>query len=69
MTDINLLYSKIVLNGENWESLAKLLGISSQALAKKKNGESAWSQLQIKTIVDHYGLTPQDTIAIFFSHM
>lgn len=67
MADINMLHSKIVLKGENWGDLAKLLDISEQALAKKKNGSSSWSQFQIKAIVDHYNLTPQDTFAIFFA--
>ena len=66
MTNVMLLYSKVVLNGETWKDLAKLLNISEQALARKKNGGS-WNQFQIKKIVDHYNLTPQDTIAIFFA--
>lgn len=66
MANLNMLHSKIVLKGENWSSLATLLGISNQALQMKKNGERGWSQEQIKIIVDHYQLTPDETIAIFF---
>ena len=67
MIDTKMLFSKIVLKGENWGDLARLLGISKQALALKKNGDYSWSQKQIKTIVDHYELTPQETLSIFFS--
>ena len=68
MTDTKKLYSKLVLKGDNWGDLARLLGISKQSMSLKKNGEYGWSQEQIKTVVDHYELTPQETLDIFFSN-
>lgn len=62
------LKSVMVLNGDNVVSLANFLGISEQSLRNKmrENGTS-FKQGEIAMIVSRYSLTPDRTMAIFFT--
>lgn len=64
------LKSVMVLNGDNVVSLANYLGISEQSFRNKmrENGTS-FKQGEIAMIVAKYNLSPEDTMAIFFTTM
>ena len=43
-----------------------VLGISEQTLSSKVNGETDFKHSEIKTLIDRYGLTPEQVDTIFF---
>ena len=63
------LKSVMVLNGDNVVALANYLGISEQSFRNKmrENGTS-FKQGEIAMIVSKYHLSPEKTMAIFFTN-
>lgn len=49
------LLAEIARSGENYTTLAELLGISVSAVARRLNGAVEWSKSEIDTLCDHYG--------------
>lgn len=69
MVNVNLLKSKIVLHGDNLTNLADHLKISRQTLTLKISGTNDFNQSEMKQIITKYGLTPEETNAIFFGEL
>lgn len=42
-------------NGETYQTLADLLGISASAISRRMNGDVDWSLHEVKAICEHYG--------------
>ena len=62
------LRSVMVLHGETMTDLARVLGISESSLRNKMNErKSEFKQGEIAKIQEHYGLTADEVVAIFFS--
>ncbi len=63
----NILKSKMVLKGiENYvQAIADLLGISRTTASKKLNGETAFSDNEMKLIKAEYDLNSEDIVRIF----
>lgn len=64
-----LLKSKMILyNDEDFvTAISKLLNITRQTASSKLNGESDFTQSEIKTISNHYHLSAEDIKNIFVS--
>ena len=63
-----LLRSIMVLNGDTNKSLAAFLGISEKSMNDKINENGTeFKQSEIAAINQRYDLSPEKTIAIFFS--
>ena len=62
----NILKSKIKLNKDKQESLAKYLGITNPTLSLKINGKSDFLGSEIQLIKQRYNLTPDEIDEIFF---
>ena len=56
----------IVKNGDTQEALAEYLGIGLSALNARINGHVEFRRSEINAIRDHYKLTPEETMDIFF---
>lgn len=67
LTNKNLLKSKMALNGDRLEDLAKGLGLSKPSMSYKINGLREFTQSEIKRIICRYNLVADDVIAIFFT--
>lgn len=67
MVNSNLLRSKMVLFNDTNETLAEALNISRQTMSAKINGKVDFKQSEIKTIVERYNLTPEETEQTFFN--
>lgn len=63
----NELRSFMAKYGDNNQTLAEALGITSPALSVKLNGKSAFSTKHIKIIIDRYDLSGEDVTRIFFT--
>lgn len=62
------LRSEMVLYGDTYETLSKVLGIATQTLGNKINGYngSQFTQHEIVLIRDRYNLTDNEVVGIFF---
>lgn len=59
---------EMIRHNETGEQLAKALGITRTTLSAKMNNRNAeFTQKEIATIKDHYGLTPERMAEIFFA--
>lgn len=54
-------------NYESQEDLALLLGITYQSVSIKINGHKDFRQSEIKAMMQHYRLTPEQVVDIFFT--
>lgn len=63
----NELRSQMALHGDTNQSLADALGISYGAFSQKINEKQSFTQQEIKTIIDRYTLSAEDTQRIFFA--
>ena len=65
----NVFVSKMKLNGDTNEALAKALGVSPTTMSAKVNEKrgSDFTRTEILTLVDRWRLTPEEIIDIFFS--
>lgn len=63
----NKLKGLIVENGENVEKLANSIGISTGSLYRKISGKTEFTLNEIHAITDHYNLTPDRMIDVFFT--
>lgn len=62
-----LLQSKMDLYGDNFSTLACAIGRSVSTLSAKINGKAEFTQGEIMTIKNRYGLSAEDVDAIFFA--
>ena len=53
-------------HGDTQKQVAEILGIAEQTLSAKVNGETDFKHSEIKTLIDRYGLTPEQVDTIFF---
>lgn len=67
LTNKNLLRSKMALNDDRAEDLAKCLNVTNTTMSYKINGLREFTQNEIKKIILRYGLSSDDVIAIFFA--
>lgn len=67
MVDKNLLYSKVVCNGDNWKILASRLGIYTATLHSKLRGVTPFKDVEIQQIMKLYNLTADEVVAIFLT--
>lgn len=67
--NLNLLYSKMALYGDNNESLARALNLSPQRVSAKKNSTNGaeFTQSEIQIIKERYNLTDKEVVEIFLS--
>lgn len=67
--NLNLLYSKMALYGDNNESLARALNLSPQRVSAKKNSTNGaeFTQSEIQIIKERYNLTDNEVVEIFLS--
>lgn len=65
--NVNILKSKIILNGMTIEGLAEGIGISKTAMYRRLNGKYSFKANEIKAISDILSLSSGDVIDIFFS--
>lgn len=67
--NLNLLYSKMALYGDNNELLARALNLSPQRLSAKKNSTNGaeFTQSEIQIIKERYNLTDKEVVEIFLS--
>lgn len=62
------LRSIMVLHGETMRDLAEAIGISESSVRNKMNESgSEFKQGEIAKIQEHYGLTAEEVVTIFFS--
>ncbi len=61
------LKSVIVRNNENQARLAEILEINLSALNARINGKMDFRRSEINKIREHYHLSPEETIEIFFN--
>lgn len=64
--DKNLFRAMYTAQGNTQKEVAEILGIAEQTLSAKVNGETDFKHSEIKTLIDRYGLTPEQVDAIFF---
>ena len=64
--DKDLLKYRIAKYGETAAELANAMGIHETTLSAKINGSAEFKQSEINFIVERYGLTGDETLAIFF---
>lgn len=64
--DKNLFRAMYTAQGNTQKQVAEILGIAEQTLSAKVNGETDFKHSEIKTLIDRYGLTPEQVDAIFF---
>lgn len=64
--DKDLLKYRIAKYGETATELANAMGIHETTLSAKINGSAEFKQSEINFIVERYGLSSDDTMAIFF---
>lgn len=64
----NKLESVMALHGENGKDLSKIIGRSRGTVSLKINGKDGaeFTLSEIKTIKEHYDLTPEQVNEIFF---
>lgn len=67
LTNKNLLRSKMALNDDRAEDLAKCLSVTNTTMSYKINGLREFTQSEIKKIILRYKLSADDVIAIFFT--
>lgn len=63
----NLLKSKMALRGDNQGVLAQYLDMTEPSMSKKINGQSDFTQGEIRAIADRYDLSPSEVTEIFFA--
>ena len=64
----NLFRAMHTAHGDTQKQVADILGIAEQTLSSKVNGETDFKHSEIKTLIDRYGLTPEQDDTIFFSN-
>jgi hypothetical protein len=69
MVNKNLLYSKIILKGDNWRILAQKLDMYTATLHCKLRGETEFKTSEIAKIRKFYDLTAQDIVDIFLNEL
>ena len=69
MVNKNLLYSKIILKGDNWRILAQKLNMYTATLHCKLRGETEFKPSEIVKIRKLYDLTAQDIVDIFLNDL
>ena len=62
----NLFRAMHTAHGDTQKQVAEILGIAEQTLSEKVNGETDFKHSEIKTLIDRYGLTPEQVDTIFF---
>ena len=65
--DINLLKSKMALNGDNQVDLSEALDITQNSLSFKMTQKSDFKQSEIDIIAKRYNLTGDEIKQIFFN--
>lgn len=63
----NALRAKIALHGDNYQTLAKALNMTTVSLSRKINGKRPFQQFEIQKIIDLYNLTADEVQSIFFT--
>ena len=58
--------SKMVLNGDTYQTLSESLGITRQTLAEKIEGSSEFKQTEIDKLISRWNLNPHEVVQIFF---
>lgn len=58
--------SKMVLNGDTYQTLSESLGITRQTLAEKIEGSSEFKQTEIDKLISRWNLSPHEVVQIFF---
>lgn len=60
---------EMLRHGENGDKLASHLGISRQSLSNKisENNNSEFTQKEISKIIEHYNLSTERVMEIFFA--
>ncbi len=56
----------MLANGETQQNLADLLGLSKQAVTLKLNGRRRFNLQEVRTILKHYNVSPDELYKIFF---
>lgn len=62
----NLFKSFMVLHEDTQRTVAEALKVSDQTISDKINGVSDFKQSEIKTLIERWGLTPEQVDNIFF---
>lgn len=62
----NKLKALLVYHGDDQKSLSEILGVTEQTISDKINGLSDFKLGEIRKIIDHYHLTPDQIDDIFF---
>ena len=65
--NVNLLRSKMALEGHRDKDLAGVLESTPNTAYKKLRGEVTFYPSDIKKIIERYRLTPEETQQIFFT--
>lgn len=65
--NINLLKSKMALNGDNQVRLAEALNITKNAMCKKLQEKNEFKRSEIEIIAKRYQLTSDEIKEIFFN--
>lgn len=68
MLNKKCLKSAMILNGDTQTALASALGISRISVNRKISGAISFTLPEIDTIIQRYGLSADEIVAIFFSH-
>ncbi len=63
----NELRAEIARHGETGTMLAKYLGVANATLSKKLNGKVEFTQSEIGAIKNHYNLSSDRVVEIFFA--
>lgn len=56
----------MLTRGETQQDIADLLGVSRQAVMLKLNGHRRFRLDEVRTILKHYEITPEQLYQIFF---
>lgn len=62
-----LLRAKMVEFGDDYSTLAEILGLSRQTCSVKVNGKQDFKQSEIDKIAKRYNLTAHEVVLIFFT--
>lgn len=63
----NLLKYHAAESSKSTQDMASALGVSKRCVEKKIKGETDFKCREIKQLVELLGLTPEDTMRVFFS--
>ncbi|MBQ9737898.1 MAG: helix-turn-helix transcriptional regulator [Alphaproteobacteria bacterium] len=64
--NVNLLKSKMALNGDTQTTLAEAIGITQNAIWMKMNNRCEFKRSEIEAIAKRYNLTGDEIQQIFF---